>query len=230
MIKWRNSVFHNHDTVQKRKLLGGVSFDGGAGGGAGTTASSQTGVQTAQPSFSLGSDLGPGIGTGITGWQTAGNAADEKSGTSGVKDRNETQRDTVSIRAASVLPGHEAVYSDKITMVIDEKTGNNGRFEILKKRIGRLADGIQTFLQGTGARADTGYGRRQKKKEGAGTRQIRKENVLEATAEADYLLDSYNRYGERSTLGKQQAPAKKQGLYETETDQTQMRERADQPR
>ena len=49
VIKWRNSAFHNHDKLPKRKLLGGVSFDGG-GGGKGEAAR-QADVQTAQPSF-----------------------------------------------------------------------------------------------------------------------------------------------------------------------------------
>ncbi len=33
VVRWENSAFHNHDKRPERKMLGGVSFDGGAGGG-----------------------------------------------------------------------------------------------------------------------------------------------------------------------------------------------------
>lgn len=203
MIKWRNSVFHNHDTVQKRKLLGGVSFDGGAGGGSKTAAPSQAGVQTAQPSFSDVSDQIPGIGLGITGWHAGGSAIGGKGGTSGVGNVGKGKRDTVSIREASMMPisAQEAAWTDKMASVIIPAPEKNSRFLKLKKYVGKLQKGIQAFLQGKERRADKGNGQRHKRKDGSGTRMVRKEDALAAAA--DYLLESYNRHGERSTLGKQ---------------------------
>ena len=69
-----------------------------------------------------------------------------------------------------------------------------------------------TFKLGQGIRAmfgknteDTGKQNRQKpkKKLTSGTRPVTKEDVYDIQVNSSYLLDSYNKNGERSTLGKQ---------------------------
>lgn len=184
--------------MPKRKLLGGVSFDGGAGGGGKQAAPAQTGVQTAQPSFSDVSEYGFGIGQNVTSNSVG------KGVTGGQRTDGKGARDTVSIRETSVTSLRETTDTDKIaSVIVPAPQEESRRFDFkLKKYVRKMQSGIRTFLEQMGQRTNTGSGRRHRKKEENGTRMVREESAFTA-AETDYLLDSYNRRGERSTLGKE---------------------------
>lgn len=220
---------HHHETG-KKKMLGGVSFEGGgaAGGSKGNTAS-QAGVQTAQPSFSDIQALGFGTGK-ILGNARQGNSmqgSDKKA-----DDISKSRKDTVSIQeshkdmaaretagqqiaaqtivsAQTIVPTQPSVSGadadmDRIATVMESiPLKAQRRFDFdYKKYIGKLRNGIQTFLKGMEQKAGKENRQKPKKKEKSGTHAVTKEEVYEIQANTAYLLDSYNKNGERSTLGK----------------------------
>lgn len=211
VIRWRNSAFHNHDNLPKRKLLGGVSFDSG-GGGKGE-ATQQTGVQTAQPSFPRIVDenlFGPGIaGDGLSGNGKTGSSlhgAEGKPGEPGAQGRG---RDTVEVcslqeamavcRSASAGEIPDAVKAENVAAFVpEEKRSRPAFFQYIRK----MGNGIQTFLRGMEQKAGRENARKQPKKEKTGTRAVTKEELAQMQADRAYLLDSYNKHGERSTLGR----------------------------
>lgn len=215
MIKWRNSAFHNHDTVMKRKLLGGVSFDGGGAGGAKGAAAPQAGVQTAQPSFSPVSEdnlFGLGLGIGLNGSEGIG------IGTGTKQQGTETgQRDTVSIHAIDnpnrteemgiiaaqqMLPANAGFDVNNTTHVIENVETKKRHSNLFVNYFKKMKNSIQTFLRGAEQKAGREKKQSPEKKKTHGTRAITKEEFYEMQADTGYLLDSYNKYGERSTLGK----------------------------
>lgn len=211
VIKWRNSAFHNHDKMPKRKLLGGVSFDGG-GGGKGEAAR-QADVQTAQPSFPriVNENLfGFGIaekgsdGDGKIGRSQHGSA--EKHAETGAQGKG---RDTVEVgfgqeamavcQSASASESTDMVAAENAAAPVpEEKRSRTGFFQYIRK----MGNGIQTFLRGMEQKAGRENARKQPKKEKAGTRSITNEELSQIQTDRAYLLDSYNKYGERSTLGR----------------------------
>ncbi|MDE6750290.1 MAG: hypothetical protein K2K21_14695 [Lachnospiraceae bacterium] len=198
VIQWSNSAFHNHETVKKRKLLGGVYLDGG-GAGAGSDKGesiSQTGVQTAQPSFPDGyiNDLGLGIGTGGQSSMAKGN-----------------QKDSQNVKSDSVKISGDIKKADNIITTTVINTINAGEMQamqenkrklIIRKYIGGLRKFVQNLMKGMGQKTDSRSSQNRKKQDMKGTRAITKEEVYEIQVNTSYLLDSYNKYGERSTLGK----------------------------
>lgn len=211
VIQWRNSAFHNHDKQPKRKLLGGVSFDGG-GGGRGE-AIQQTGVQTAQPSFPRIVDENL-FGFGIAGNDPDGdgkigsslNGSTGKRGETGVQGKG---RDTVEVgsiqeamavcqsMSAGEIPDTIKV-ENTVMSAPEEKRPRPAFFQYIRK----MRNGIQTFLRGMEQKAGRENTRKQPKKEKPGTRSITKEELSQIQIDRTYLLDSYNKYGERSTLGR----------------------------
>ncbi len=236
VVRWENSAFHNHDKRPERKMLGGVSFDGGAGGGKSMN-TQQTGVQTAQPSFSHTIDEG-WFGNGMS---ESGLYGDGKDGLSGEKNgraerapgifgnRAETDahgvranRDTLEIRTSPELAESKAapeLAEHKVTPELAESKDVPGAAdnaveavwapavpeEKSRRPFGRMLNkmknGIQAFLREMEQRAGQKNNRKFSKKNGDGTRAVTKEEFDMIKADKSYLLDSYNKYGERSTLG-----------------------------
>lgn len=219
VIQWRNSAFHNHETVKNRKLLGGVYLDGG-GAGAGSDKGksiSQTGVQNAQPSFPDGyiNDLGLGIGTGGQSSMAKGNQKDSQNVKSDsvkisgdIKKADNIITTTVinTVNAGEMQQFMPIVHDDeanKITSVGEQEQTENKRKLIIRKYIGGLRKFMQNLMKGMGQKTDKRSSQNRKKQDIKATRAITKEEVYEIQINTSYLLDSYNKYGERSTLGKQ---------------------------
>lgn len=239
VIKWRNSEFHNHDTARKRKLLGGVSFDGGAGAATGSGRHernmTQAGVQEAQPSFpnaysesvSL-SETGLSLGKAAGGAGTENAKANETRNDGKARDINEETVKKKEIERqneeASIAGGFwNNIIASAINMgsIIENTSANNpstadnmnsedaneqfrrGRLRIIKGIAYKLGKGIQTLLSKNEQDAGRRSGQKPKKKFSSGTRPITKEDVYEIQVNSSYLLESYNKNGERSTLGKQ---------------------------
>lgn len=222
VIKWSNSAFHNHEIEKKRKLLGGVYLDGG-GAGAGSDKEksiSQTGVQNAQPSFPDGyiNDLGLGIGTGGHSSMAKGNQKDSQNVKSDsakisgdIKKADNIITTTVinTVNACEMQAMQQlmpTVHDDevnKITSADEQEQTENKRKLIIRKYIGVLRKFMQNLMKGTGQKTDSRSSQNRKKQDMKGTRAITKEEVYEIQINTSYLLDSYNKYGERSTLGKQ---------------------------
>lgn len=211
VIRWRNSAFHNHDNLPKRKLLGGVSFDGGSGGR--SEATQQTGVQTAQPSFPHIVDenlFGPGIvGDGSGGNGKIGSSlhgAERKPAGPGAQGRG---RDTVEVgsiqeamavcQSASAGEIPDAAKAEYAAAPVPEEKRSRPAF---LQYIRKMGNGIQTFFRGMEQKAGRENARKQPKKEKTGTRAVTKEELAQMQADRAYLLDSYNKHGERSTLGR----------------------------
>lgn len=211
VIQWRNSAFHNHDKLPKRKLLGGVSFDGGGGGKGETT--QQTGVQNAQPSFPRINDenlFGFGIAENGSDWD--GKMGGRLNGTEGKKAEMVMQgksRDTLEVvgiqeaaavcQSASVEEGSDTAKLENAAAPMPEKKPN--RLSFLQS-VQKFRNGIQTFLRGMEQKAGKENAGKQPKKEKPGTRNVTKEELAQIQQDRTYLLDSYNKYGERSTLGR----------------------------
>ncbi|MCM1388168.1 MAG: hypothetical protein NC231_12640 [Bacillus sp. (in: Bacteria)] len=192
-------IFHNHDTGQKKKMLGGVSFDGGAssGSGRGSHTVTQAGGQTVQPPFyHVNPAAGFGNGISVLG-QAGGNgisALEQAEGNGKAQHSAGHPKDTVSI---SVIPDRNEAVAD-VGWPIEKQ---RPRFSY-KKYIGRLKNGIHTFLESMEQKAGKEKKEQPKKKKENGTRAITKEEVYEIQINTAYLLDSYNKHGQRSTLGK----------------------------
>lgn len=214
VIQWRNSAFHSHGIVKKRKLLGGVYLDGG---GAGTGSDkgesmSQTGVQTAQPSFPDGyiiNDLGVGIGTGGKESQNGKSESVKISRDIKMADCSKTTTVINTVTASEMLAVQQlmpTVHDDetnKITSVDNQEQPDNKRGLTIRKYMAGLRKFIQNLMKGMGHKTDSRSSQNRKKQDMKGTRAITKEEVYEIQINTSYLLDSYNKYGERSTLGKQ---------------------------
>lgn len=172
----------------------------------------QTGVQTAQPSFSHTIDEG-WFGNGIG---EAGLYGDGKDGLSGEKNgraesvprifgnRAETDaygiranRDTLEIRTAPELAESKAAPELADNQPIPEEKRRRSFGRMLNK----MKNGIQAFLREMEQRAGEKNSRKFSKKSGGGTRAVTKEEFDRIKTDKSYLLDSYNKYGERSTLG-----------------------------
>ena len=211
VVRWDNSAFHNHDKTDKRKLLGGVSFDGGGAGGGGIGSAAQvTGVNGLQPSFLDGHGLGLGNGAGLL--NESGKNGNRLDGT------GNTGKDTVSIRnvqAEAVTKDAETMAVLQVTSFSDAAEENNASDTLTPKHekrkngfdyqkyIKKMRSGIQSFLQSMKQKSGKEQKRQDMKKEIKGTRPVTKEDVYEIQINTAYLLDSYNKYGERSTLGKE---------------------------
>lgn len=190
-------AFHHHDTGPKGKLLGGISFDGGSSAAKERHTVSQAGEQKSQPPFS---DINlTGLGNGIDRHGTAGR------GTSGnvIKVTNKAdvkaaghKKDTVSING---IQNQNKADTAAETLVIMPPAGK----PVLdyKKYMGKIRNGIQAFLKGMEQKAGKENRQQPKKKKMTGTRAVTKEEVYEIRVNTAYLLDSYNKRGERSTLG-----------------------------
>lgn len=211
VVKWRNSAFHDHDKLPKRKLLGGVSFDGGGGGR--SEAKQQTGVQTAQPSFPRIVDenlFGPGIsGDGLSGNGKTGSSLHGAAGKPGEAGAQSKGRDTVEVcsiqeamavcQSASAGEIPDAVKAENAAAPVpEEKRSHPAFFQYIRK----MRNGIQTLLRGMEQKAGRENARKQPKKEKTGTRAVTKEEFAQMQTDRAYLLDSYNKHGERSTLGR----------------------------
>ena len=191
-------AFHHHDAGPKRKLLGGVSFDGGGSAAKERHTILQAGEQKIQPPFS---DINlTGIGNGIDGHGTAGRGTSgnviKGAGKAAVKAAGH-QKDTVSISAAQNQNKEDIAAEALVIMPPDRKQ------PVLdyKKYMGKIRNGIQTFLKGMEQKAGKENRQQPKKKKLTGTRAVTKEEVYEIKVNTAYLLDSYNKHGERSTLG-----------------------------
>ncbi|MDE5866522.1 MAG: hypothetical protein K2H31_07980 [Lachnospiraceae bacterium] len=222
VIQWSNSAFHNHEIVKKRKLLGGVYLDGG-GAGAGSDKGesiSQTGVQNAQPSFPDGyiNDLGLGIGTGGQSSMAKGNQKDSQNVKSdSVKISGDIKKANNNITTTVInmvntgemqaiqqfMPIMHDDEANKITSVGEQEQTDNKQKLIIRKYIGGLRKFVQNLMKGMGQKTDSRSSQNRKKQDIKATRAITKEEVYEIQINTSYLLDSYNKYGERSTLGKQ---------------------------
>lgn len=214
VIQWRNSAFHNHGIVKNRKLLGGVYLDGGgAGTGSGKGKSiSQTGVQTAQPSFPDGyivNDLGVGIGTGGKESQNGKSESVKISRDIKIADCSKTTTVINTVTVSEMLAVQQlmpTVHDDetnKITSVDNQEQPDNKRGLTIRKYMAGLRKFMQNLMKGMGNKTDSRSSQNRKKQDMKGTRAITKEEVYEIQINTSYLLDSYNKYGERSTLGKQ---------------------------
>lgn len=214
VVRWENSAFHNHDKRPERKMLGGVSFDGGAGGGKSANMQ-QTGVQTAQPSFSHAAE---------EGWFGKGMEESGLYGGEGAKgrpggNRRSGGRDTLEIRTVSQTSGSKTVPELAERKVMPETAETKNALEALAagqtpamqevkrnnplwQTIRKAGNGIRAFLQGMEQKAGQRNGRKSPKKNTEGTRAAAKEEFDQIEADKSYLLDSYNKYGERSTLGR----------------------------
>ena len=219
VIQWSNSAFHNHGNngiEKRRKLLGGVYLDGG-GAGAGSDKGesiSQTGVQNAQPSFPDGyliNDFGIGIGTGSKSGIAKGN---HKESQSRKVDSLIISGDIKAVHDVKVMTDIEMLVMQQVVPIIhndetdkasvaDQEQSDNKRRLIISKYIGRLRKFMQSLMKGMGHKTDKRSSQNRKKRDIKGTRAITKDEVYEIQVSTSYLLDSYNKYGERSTLGKQ---------------------------
>ena len=204
-------AFHHHDTEPKGKKLWGVYIDGGGSAAKERHTVSQAGEQKSQPPFS---DINlTGLGNGIDGHGAAGR------GTSGnvIKGINRTvvkaaghPKDTVNISgtqnqnkaetAAEILAVMQPTTAE-IADVIENKQPARKPVLDYKKYMGKIRNGIQTFLKEMEQKAGKKNRQQPKKKKMTGTRAITKEEVYEIKVNTAYLLDSYNKHGERSTLG-----------------------------
>lgn len=212
VVRWENSAFHNHDKVNKRKLLGGVSFDGGGAGGGGTGNASQgMGVQSLQSSFLDGYGLGIGSGpAGLTDGRQAERGAQDgdRSGKDtvsirSVQDVNKTAEDAGIIAAAQLISVEEPSAMSKTVSHAEPERKRHRRGFDYRKYLRKMQNGIQTFLQSMRQRSGKEQDKRTAKKPIKGTRPVTREDVYEIQMNTAYLLDSYNKYGERSTLGKE---------------------------
>lgn len=239
VVRWENSAFHNHDKRPERKMLGGVSFDGGAGGGKSMN-TQQTGVQTAQPSFSHTIDegwFGNGMGEaglygdgkeGLSGERNdkteSGRAENDKSKNDMRVSGNRTEtdahgvrdnRDTLEIRTVPELAENKVMQELTADITMTEAEAAASAVEAVsspavpeekrRRPFGRMFDrmksGIQDILREMEQRAGQKNNRKSSKKNGEGTRAVTKEEFDRIKTDKSYLLDSYNKYGERSTLG-----------------------------
>ncbi|MCM1252390.1 MAG: hypothetical protein NC321_06185 [Clostridium sp.] len=185
-------IFHNHDTGQKKKMLGGVSFDGGASSGSGRESHTvtQAGGQTVQPPFY---HVNPAAGFG-NGIGALGQAGEKTDGNGKAQHSVGHPKDTVNI---TVIPDKNEAVAD-VGWAIEKQSP---RFSY-KKYIEKLKSGIHTFLESMEQKAGKEKKEQPKKKKENGTRAVTKEEVYEIQINTAYLLDSYNKHGQRSTLGK----------------------------
>lgn len=207
-------IFHHHDAVPKKKMLGGVSFEGGMAGGAGKGSHtvSQADAQIQQPPFSDIQAAGIGIGADTL---TAGRGTSGKETAGGDKgSANKRQKDTVNIigtqdksmtvKTAEDAASEGAVIQLPVSVAVSETLKEQPRPHFdYKKYTGRLKSGIQTLLKGMKQKAGKESGKQPKKKEVTGRKAVTKEEVYEIQINTAYLLDSYNKRGERSMLGKE---------------------------
>ena len=191
-------AFHHHDAGPKGKKLWGVPFDFGGGSAAKERHTAlQAGEQKIQPPFSdiNLTGFGNGIdGHGPVGRGTSGNVI-KGTGKAAVKAAGH-QKDTVSISAAQNQNRAETAAETLVIMPQERKSVLD-----YKKYIGKIQNGIQTFLKGMEQKAGKESRQQPKKKKMTGTRAVTKEEVYEVQVNTAYLLDSYNKHGERSTLG-----------------------------
>ena len=225
-LTWRNSAFHKHDhgTVDKRKMLGGVSFDGGAalGNNKSRSSTTQAGVQEAQPpltdkyneNLSL-SEMGLGLGRSKGKADKAGqkesdgkavNDAKAVKNTTAVKNVAADIKDETTINENAAVYNIASVADNFLDKIITNITGSDnlkvGRSSFLRGLTLKLGKGIRTLLERSGQDSKRQSEHRPKKKLSSGTRPVTKEEVYEIQINSSYLLESYNKNGERSTLGK----------------------------
>ncbi len=225
-LTWRDSAFHNHNhgIVDKRKMLGGVSFDGGAalGNNKSRSSTTQAGVQEAQPpladkyneNLSL-SEMGLGLGRTKGKTDTVNQKGnDEKANITGSKINGgrSVKNASADIKDESVVNENAVVHNmlsvadtflDKIIAQVTESDNlKTGRSSLLRGLTHKLGKGIHTLLERSGQDSKRQNEQRSKKKLSSGTRPVTKEDVYEIQVNSSYLLESYNKNGERSTLGK----------------------------
>lgn len=225
-LTWRNSAFHRHDhgTVDKRKMLGGVSFDGGAAleNHKSRSSTTQAGVQEAQPPLTdkynenlslseMGLGLGRTNGRVDTSSQKESDGKAVKNATA-VKSTTAVKNVAADIKDEAAINENAAVHNvvsvadnflDKIITNITESDNLKvGRSSFIRGLTLKLGKGIRTLLERSGEDSKRQNEQRPKKKLSSGTRPITKEDVYEIQINSSYLLESYNKNGERSTLGK----------------------------
>lgn len=194
-----NCIFHNHDEKPNGKLLGGISFDSGASSDGGKKHHTviQAGGQSVQPPFSnMNMNRVAGFGISASGQGAAGNKAAD-----GSRDKRghieHATKDTLSI--TTVREDNKIAC---VTENVQQAASHRRRFDY-KKYKDKLRNGIHAFLEGMEQKAGKEKKRQSKEKKTTGTRAVTKEEVYEIQINTAYLLDSYNKYGERSTLGKE---------------------------
>lgn len=212
-------AFHHHDTGPKKKMLGGVSFDGGMTEAAAREKHrvSQAGALK-QPPFSdvQFTDIGSGIGgRGVTGKETAGShikgtgrvdgRGKDTVNIVGIQDKKDTDKDMEAAVVQAAAASVEIPAADKAADVVNtgwHKIEHRYRADY-QKYIGKLRNGIRAFLRGMEQNAKRQDRQRPKKKTPQQLREVTKEDIYEIQINTAYLLDSYNKYGERSILGKE---------------------------
>lgn len=225
-LTWRNSAFHKHDhgAVDKRKMLGGVSFDGGAalGNNKSRSSTTQAGVQEAQPpltdkyneNLSL-SEMGLGLGRTKGKADTAspkGSDGKAVKDATAIKNTTDMKKVAADIKDEAAINENAAVHNivsaadnflDKIITNITESDNlKGGRASLIRGLTLKMGKGIRTLLERSGQESKRQSEQRPKKKLSSGTRAVTKEDVYEIQINSSYLLESYNKNGERSTLGK----------------------------
>lgn len=202
-IEWENSAFHSHESTvnNKRKLLGGVSFDQDAvfGGQSHTKAPASFGMPVStSPNENNISGIGLGIGPGDTIDAGKGKKTDRS-----VKTDRNGKTGKHEIAGKSGMINRNMVPISVSDMIREMPFGTeSGRF---KKAASLLSDFYRKVRYSLHAGIGAKQHKQEKKKEKkniSGTRPISKEDMYAAQAQSSYLLDSYNKFGERSVLGK----------------------------
>ena len=207
VIEWRNSAFRNHAVLGKRKMLGGVSFDSGiaiSGESKSINNTVQVGVNESQPPVSHisentvvtnGSDFDSRSTEGKSGY-----GKDIKPQT--VKEIKDVKKDTnfwdnIITGVMEMDPLNSILSNDN-----DSSDIKSGRIEFVRSIASKLKKGIRLFIGKNTQDSEMKDRQKQKKKLTQGTRPVTKEDVYEIQINSSYLLESYNKNGERSTLGK----------------------------
>lgn len=230
VIRWCN---HNHGTLDKRKMLGGVSFDGGGASvnNRSQTARTQAGVQDAQPSFpnmdsdnvslsGIGLSLGRGVGRAGIGNEKAdragkANEADkaDKTDKTNKVDKSQDVNAVVGVKADDIstkeiekqnmpIAASGTLLENTKADAADKDNTKGKRLKHIKETAYKFGKGIIALFSKSEQDVGKRSGQKPKKKLSSGTRSVTKEDIYEVQVNSSYLLESYNKNGERSTLGK----------------------------
>ena len=199
VVTWRMSHFHH--PINKTSLTGQISMKPLE------TPSTASGTLQQQPE-----GIGFGLADNVRGQYKSGGLGTDGLATDGVKDAvNSTVISTSRTANGTQITGPEtaatvvqAILPAEVYSVVE-----SARQSVLKvqSRIRQSAVKLRSVYQKqSGQTANTqkqkGAPRRQPKKEQQGTRYVSKDEVLTMQAKNHYLLDSYDKNGQYSTLGK----------------------------
>lgn len=206
VLTWRTSHFHHPGN--RTDILGSAGSKFDLGGGAASSGAQQ---QT------------EGIGSGLTDpaneirWKTGGLGADGMA-QDGTKDAGEQEVMAAAGRtkgrqitgvaeskmAQQIIAAAQAVVPDEVYSVLGSARQSVLKaHERVKQSAAKLRDIYQKqWKQPAGAAARKSEYRKAPEKEQRGTRRCDKEDVLSMQAQNHYLLDSYDRNGQYSMLGK----------------------------